>query len=209
MAVNVLLSVSNDIWIIGSSIIKRACDHTIQRPTGRHLGLDKRGFNVVWIGHPGMKWDSVKHLLYSMLTVKGHPYAIVIHCGGNDIVDNYNGSLLFQIRNDLWYLRTVMPCTLLIWSYILPRLFWLRGNDHDKVDKSRRRLNRGVRSFIVKFGGKAIQHLDFDDHHVSLFNKDNVHLSFIGSDIFLNAIQSGIELFITNPYRTIYPEEYR
>ena len=169
--------------------------------------MDKKSHNVVWIGHPGKKWDSVANVVYSMVLVKGYPSAIVIHCGGNDIVDSYNGSLLFNIRNTFLYFKSIMPNTLLIWSYILPRLFWLNGDDHSKIDKTRRRLNRGVRSFIVKLGEKAIQHLDFDDHHETLFDNDEVHLSFIGLDIFINALQTGIELFLTKPHRTLYPEE--
>ena len=75
-----LNSVSKDIWIIGSSIIRRAYEHTIQRPPGHHLGLDKKGFNVVWIGWSGMKWA----MLETMVDKKGCPSVLLIHCGGND-----------------------------------------------------------------------------------------------------------------------------
>ena len=198
---------NNDIWILGSSIIKRASQHTKQRPTGQHLGLDKKGYNVLWIGQPGMKWEVVEHLTNTMINCRGFPSVLLIHCGGNDIVENTNVELLCKIRHTISYLRFMMPYTLLIWSFILPRLEWRNEESHAKIDKARRRINRGVRSFIVKLGGKVIQHLDFDDHHKSLFHEDKVHLSFIGSDIFINSIQSGLELFLTHPWRTVYPEE--
>ena len=66
-----------------------------------------------------MECNSVANIMYSMILRKGYPSAILIHCGGNDIVDSYNGSLLFNIRNTLLYFKSIMPNTLLIWSFIL------------------------------------------------------------------------------------------
>jgi hypothetical protein len=76
---------------------------------------------------------------------------------------------------------------LTIYSYILPRLVWCKYKKHATIDKARRRINHEVRSYVVKIGKKAIRHLNCDDHHPALFN-DMVHPSFIGLDIFLNAL---------------------
>jgi hypothetical protein len=39
-------------------------EHTKNRATGRDLGLDKQGYNVIWVGHKGMLWYMVdNHIL--------------------------------------------------------------------------------------------------------------------------------------------------
>jgi hypothetical protein len=47
--------------------------HTTQRPTGKHLGLDKNGLNVVWAGLPGMKISALVHLVQVMVNCFGLP----------------------------------------------------------------------------------------------------------------------------------------
>ncbi|XP_071173895.1 uncharacterized protein [Mytilus edulis] len=196
-----------DIWIIGSSIIKRASDHTENRPTGTNLGFDKKGYNIIWLGLSGMKWFNVDRTIDATFSWRGVPSILIIHCGGNDLVNCCNGELLFHMRSTFHYLKCTMPNTLIIWSFILPRLSWRGALNNDKIEKSRRRINRGVRSYISKIGCKTIKHLDFEDKHQALFAADGVHLSFLGNDIFINTIQTAIDLFIDNSSRTLYPDE--
>ena len=148
----------------------------------------------------------LEDMIETMVDKKGCPSILLIHCGGNDIVGTDTGDLIFQMRNTIHNLMSIMPYTMIIYSYILPRLVWCKYNKHATIDKTRRRINRAVRSYVVKIGKKAIRHLDIDDHHPALFS-DMVHPSFIGLDTFLNALQSGIELFIDYPHRTLFPEE--
>ena len=44
------------------------------------------------------------------------------------------------------------------------------------MEITRKRVNRGVRSYLLKIGGYVIRHPDFDDKHPALFKKDGVHL---------------------------------
>jgi hypothetical protein len=73
------------------------------------------------------------------------------------------------------------------------------------MEITRKRVNRGVRSYSLKMGGYVIRHPDFDDKHPALFKKDVVHLSFIANDIFLNQIQGALETFLKYPYCLVYP----
>jgi hypothetical protein len=45
------------------------------------------------------------------------------------------------------------------------------------MEITRKRVNRGVRSYLLKIGGYGIRHPDFDDKHPSLLKKGGVHLS--------------------------------
>ena len=57
-------------------------------------------------------------------------------------------------------------------------------------------------------GHYTIVHKDFEDNHHSLFDKDGVHLSFIGNDIFLHTIQTVLEKVYYSPHELVYPIEY-
>jgi hypothetical protein len=46
----------------------------------------------------------------------------------------------------------------------------------------------------------VIEYPGFDDKLPALFDPDGTHLSFIGNDIFINAIQGALETFFKYPY---------
>jgi hypothetical protein len=46
---------------------------------------------------PGMRWENVVPLIHSLINYKGIPFAVIIHCGGNDIGLVPCGELLFHI----------------------------------------------------------------------------------------------------------------
>jgi hypothetical protein len=73
------------------------------------------------------------------------------------------------------------------------------------MEITRKRVNRGVHSYLLKIGGYVIRHPNFDDRHPALFKKDGVYLSFIANDIFLNQIQGALETFLKCPHCLVYP----
>jgi hypothetical protein len=122
-----------NIWIIGSSIIAKAEKHTTQRPTGKNIGLDKNGLNVVWAGLPGMKISALVPLVQAMVNCFGFPHALVIHCRSNDIGMGSIREVLKHLIYATFIVSKMLPNSLLIYSQILPRkwctlvFFW--GND--------------------------------------------------------------------------------
>jgi hypothetical protein len=197
--------INKDIWVVGSSIIQRAGEHSKIRPTGTFLGLQQLGCQLVWVGMPGMRWENVVPLIHSLINYRGIPFAVIIHCGGNDIGLVPCGELLFHIKFTIAILSSMLPGTSLVWSSILPRMKWRYSENIRNMEITRKRVNRGVRSYLLKIGGYVIRHPDFDDKHPALFKKDGVHLSFIANDIFLNQIQGALETFLKYPYCLVYP----
>jgi hypothetical protein len=63
------------------------------------------------------------------------------------------------------------------------------------MEKTLKRVNRGARSCLLKPLGYVIKQPDFEDKYNGLFAKDDVHLSFIGYDIFINTLQGAFESF--------------
>jgi hypothetical protein len=50
------------VWIVESSLIQSAFEHTNNRQAGANLGLEKYGVQLVWVGMRGMKWENVTDL---------------------------------------------------------------------------------------------------------------------------------------------------
>ena len=202
----VFFSELRPLWIIGSSLIRRACEHTQNRPTGSNLRLEDYGCRIVWIHMNGMRWHDILNTIQGMIPVHGYPSAIIIHCGGNDIGDVPLGLLLYNIKQTfLSLIVEILPGIPIIWSSILPRITWRYSNNSKKMERTRKRVNRLVRSFLLKRNCYVIKYPDFDDKLQSLFANDGVHLSFIGLDMFINTIQGALETFIANPWYHTFP----
>ena len=73
------------------------------------------------------------------------------------------------------------------------------------MEKTRKRINRHFRSYFLNKNCYVIKYPDFDDKLPALFDPDGTHLSFIGNDIFINAIQGALETFFKYPYIHVYP----
>jgi hypothetical protein len=100
------------------------------------------------------------------------------------------------MRFTITILSRMLPGCSVIWSSIFPRRSWRYSNNDHPMEITRKRINRGIRSYILKYGGYVVRYPDFDDRHLGLFSDNGVHLSFIGNDIFLNQLQSAFEPFI-------------
>ena len=149
---------------------------------------------------PGMRWENVVHLIHFLINYRRIPFAVIIQCGGNDISLVPCGELLFHIKLTIAILSSMLPGTSLAWSSILPRVKWRYSENLRNMGFTTKRVNRGVRSYLLLIGGYVIRHLDFDDKHPALFIKNGVHLSFIANDIFLNQIQGALETFLKYPH---------
>jgi hypothetical protein len=63
------------------------------------------------------------------------------------------------------------------------------------MERPRKIIHRGIRSYYYKSNAKVTTHADLQDGHKALYADDGVHLSFLGNDIFINAIQCGLDPF--------------
>jgi hypothetical protein len=105
------------------------------------------------------------HLIHSLINYRGIPFAVIIHCGGNDIGLIPGGELLFHIKFTIAILSSMLPGTSLVWSSILPRMKWRYSENMRNMEITRKRVNRVVRSYLLKIGGYVITYPNFDDKH--------------------------------------------
>lgn len=194
------------VFIVGSSIIKRAYYNSLNRPGGSQLCLDRRGFSIYWRGQGGMSLDNVVYHVEELQKMQGIPDVLLIHCGGNDI--GQGGSLLEiceLVKGTLKFIKQLLPHTLLVWSQILPRYNW--RSEFDSVDNNRARLriNRAAAHTTLKdLGGCYLTYPEISLNTPEMFLGDGVHLSDLGNNVFLNYIQGAIETF-TSRGPGVYP----
>ena len=143
-------------------------------------------------------------MVHSIVNCFGIPRALILHCGGNDIGSLSIRELLFHFKFAIYVVHNMLPGCSLIFSSILPRKS-SRNYAHRSMEHTTKRVNRSLRTYFLNNGAYVIKHLDLEDGHPALFKEDKVHLSFLGNDIFINAIQGGLEQFLKYPYNRMYP----
>ncbi|KAJ8307959.1 hypothetical protein KUTeg_014489 [Tegillarca granosa] len=170
------------IWIVGSSIVYWAQRRALSRPVGRNLGLEKYGVQIRWCGIRGMKWSQLLTRIQRDLRNFPCPQYLVIQ-------------LRWEMKLDILSLSK-LPNTTVVWSCILPRLFWYGARSQVAIDNVRKRTNREISSYILKLGGRVITQSDLSDKETGCYRFDGIHLSDIGNDIYLNALQGALESFL-------------
>ena len=187
--------------------MRRAAEHTRNRPTSRNLGLERYGVHIVWVGMRKMMWSHLTSLIQGLLNLYGFPSAVRIHCGGSDIghTETPCGLCTNQIKGTFvsLFIEILAGCPI-IWFSILPRIKWRLSKTTTKMEKTRRGINRHVRSYFLNKNCYVIKYAYFDDKLPALFEPDGTHLSFIENDIFINAL----ETFFKYPYTCIHVYPY-
>ena len=193
---------------MGSSIIKHAALYARHRPMGRHLGSRDKCC-IFWSGRSGLRHhqviDFASKMLYEQEVWMPHVLDfIILHVGGNDIGFHNCGLLRLSLKTLFSQLALMFPQAKIVWSCILPRLNWRNAIGTQNSEKSRARINRAMIHFAVQQGHRAIKHCEFNDKSPGLFAADGVHLSDVGTDLFLLNIQSALETFMSSA-ASVYP----
>jgi len=108
---------------------------------------------ILWAGMSGMHWFNMVSLVHAMFNAYGIPRALIMHVGGNDIGAWSTKELLYRMKFALYVIKNMLPGCTLIFSSILPRSSWRYSLNGEAMERSRNRVNRGVRSYLVKIGG--------------------------------------------------------
>lgn len=194
------------VWIVGSSIVKHAFVQARGRPGGIHLGLQRVGVSVWWQFKGGMIWRELNKVINTMMYYESAPSYIILHLGGNDIGKTKVGVLRNEMKNTVLNINNQMPHTGIIWSQILPRIQWRHSSNNQAMNDCRSRINNALAAQIMGLGGCYLKYPDILPNFTFIQEKDGVHLTELGNDIFLNTVQGALELFITSSERIFPPQ---
>ncbi len=152
-----------------------------------------------------MRWAQMIDKLKLLLEVVDPPTILILHCGGNDIMYKSPRAFREKIVNDIAVIVNLLPTTTIVWSQILPRYEW-KLNKRLDVEKNRKRLNSYVAKQVLDvFHGAYFKYPEIVINQKKMFLDDNVHLSPLGTDIFLNVLSGGIE-FLLHGAGSVFPD---
>jgi hypothetical protein len=93
----------------------------------------------------GMKLKYLIHIILGMVNLSGIPDIILIHCGANDVGEEPSGKLMYDMKVAFSSLKIeILPGCSIIFSEMLPRRTWRFSNSTHKMEKTRKRVNRGA-----------------------------------------------------------------
>ena len=194
---------------MGSSIVHWAASSAITRPGGKHLALQDKKVQIYWFGVRGMKWEQFDTLFYSKLGSNPAPKYLIVQLGSNDLGILPGFELFNRIKCSFLRCKLLSPDTTIIWSDILPRLYWHNAKSAARVDSMRKVVNRKVKNFLKPEGGLVIRHPTITYNDKQLFRYDGTHLNDLGNAVLLNDFQGGLETFLFDPKQgiNVFPDD--
>ena len=81
----------------------------------------------------------------------------------------------------------------IIWSDLLPRLYW---HNASKIDSARKDVNRNVKQYLKSQGGLVNRHPSITHTEKRLFRYDGTHLNQLGNSVLLSGLQGGLETLL-------------
>ena len=127
----------------------------------------------------------------------GPPPAIIfIHLGTNDlgVIDQF--CIRQEIASSLQLCKDHYPSSIIVWSDILPRLFYFGARSQKAMERQRRYLNRWANSQCQRIGAHRQHHVQFKGQDYSLYRYDGIHLSNKGNQHFRSDILESIQSFV-------------
>ncbi|XP_038062831.1 LIM domain-binding protein 3-like isoform X2 [Patiria miniata] len=185
-------------WVVGDSIVFRAGDHAPNEPA---LGL------ITWRGVRGAKISSMIPSIRAQLQHSPVPTTIVIHLGTNDLFSIPVKEIRGRLEEGLQGLRHMLPHTRIVWSDILLRLFYY-GEERPGVGKKNvNALNKYAHRVCKNLGNAhgIVHSCTINSSQQSLYWRDGLHLSTLGSQQFCKNISAALAFFTSHPSALLHP----
>ena len=96
----------------------------------------------------------------------------------------------------------------IIWSDMLPRLYWHNAKNASNIDSARKDVNRKVKQYLKSHGGLVIRHPSITYTEKRLFRYDGTHLNQLDNSVLLNGLQGGLETFLLSKSgMSVFPDD--
>ena len=127
-----------------------------------------------------------------MVAFGAHPPNVLgIHLGGNDLAKLGGKALILDVIRDRRKLNAKHPAMHIIWLAVILRMVWWDEQQVQCINTARRCVNREVCRAEHNGLGSVIGYPEFQVNRPELFQRDGVHLSDMGLEIFLKNLYGG------------------
>ena len=185
-------------WVIGDSHVYWA---------GRSDAQLQGGGQVTWFGERGGHLCDAVGIVKAKLARFPYPQTIVIHIGTNDIF-TYNTFVIRQrIVATLMGIRQLLPATRIVWSDVLPRLYYYKEENAGS--------GRRIANFMNAQAHKVVRSMTnavYINHNAvlpvsnwGLFRLDGLHLSEAGLLVLRMSWSEALVYFNTRSGAVAFP----
>lgn len=150
---------------------------------------------MIWKGKSGARMCDLDTLLQS-INYGPSPAVIICHIGTNDLVNVDEFCMRQRITVFMHQCISQFPYTRVVWSDILPRVFYFGAKSQPAVEKKRKAINRWAKKQCHVLGAHCLHHPQFSWSETTLYRYDGVHLSDVGTKLFRGNLQSCISLLL-------------
>ena len=160
-----------------------------------------------WFGKSGLHLEEACEKLQWELYGRPRPSTLIIHVGTNNIFYTSLSRARKLIEDTLDEIRKMLPHTRLIWSEILPRLYY-HGERRPGAGKDfRDKMNdRAQKMCLLDIQGHVIRNTDlFPPFSYDFYRYDGLHLSKIGYIRFRQNLENGLTYFNDCPNAFQFP----
>jgi lysophospholipase L1-like esterase len=180
---------------------------SIVRWAGQDCYQLQGGGVTVWHGVSGARMAGFSNRVFNTLDRNPRPSTIIIHIGTNDIFSSPLGYIRKRIRENITDLRNMLPDARLIWSSILPRLFYYGETSQGAGERVRIKLNLFAQKLCRELVGMHIIKHDssFPAFNHALYRHDGIHLSEQGNIRFQRNMENALVFFNLNPDDLEFP----
>ncbi len=123
------------------------------------------------------------------------PRFVVLHMGTNDLISRDKVQLKHLLQCVISECKRLLPYSVIIWSDILPRHFYVGAWSQSSIESKRKSVNKTAHALVWANGGKVIKHRNFHWSNQGLFRDDFVHLSVYGQFLFTGNLQNALHFF--------------
>ncbi|XP_069839563.1 uncharacterized protein [Dendropsophus ebraccatus] len=194
------------VWLIGDSYIYWAAQRASECPDGLNLGFTHA--DLSWRGVRDLKWLQVLPEVVAVSNLKKRPAVLVIHAGSYNISSCAALKQLIALMcSDFDHFATLFSDLVIVWSEVIPSVFWFGARDLSLIKTTRRVVNLRVSEHIRSMGGIVIRHKQIEKNYKNLILPDGVRLNNAGLDIFISELRDAIDqaLVFLSKSKTLVP----
>lgn len=149
------------------------------------------GACIRWKAVRGLGWPGLRKAIEVDVLFEPPPQLLIIHLGGNDLVNMTNWQLKNVMDKEMRYLKAAFDGCQFVWLDILPRRVWHGAHDLRAIEQKRKRVNRMGRQLTRAICGGtfvscSIQAVD------NCFRADGIHLNEVGLEFYLGFLRDTI-----------------
>ncbi|KAJ1213205.1 hypothetical protein NDU88_000844 [Pleurodeles waltl] len=179
------------VWVYGHSIVAQAAERFKQQLWGN--SASSKRISVFWIGFEDLRLYQLQEKVSETRESGLYPLpdVFVLHLGDNDVPHMSWQEVRDAVIEQYKWLCDFFPSSLIVWSEILPKLFWGDGIEVKSLSQVTQRINNELINLPIKKRFRSIlRHKKLKGYAGNFFQPETNLLPVLAIDIFIQDVIS-------------------